>query len=47
VEIGELLKAAYFVAVMECTVKYLALGGSDGKHFEVVKRVWRGRISNL
>ena len=46
VEIGELLKASFF-AVVECMVKYLALGGSDGKHFEAVKRVWRGRISNL
>ncbi|XP_030923643.1 uncharacterized protein LOC115978014 isoform X2 [Quercus lobata] len=47
VEIGELLKAAYFAATVECTVKYLALEGINGKYFEAVKRVWRGRIGNL
>ncbi|XP_050270501.1 uncharacterized protein LOC126714405 [Quercus robur] len=47
VEIGESLKTAYFVAVVECTVKYLALEGSNGKYFEAMKRVWRGRIGIL
>uniref|UniRef100_A0A7N2L3A6 Myb-like domain-containing protein n=2 Tax=Quercus lobata TaxID=97700 RepID=A0A7N2L3A6_QUELO len=47
VEIGESLKAAYMAAAVECTVKYLALEGSNGKYFEAVKRVWRGRIGNL
>ena len=47
VEIGESLKAVYFTVAVECTVKYLAFRGSDGKYFKAVKRVWRGRISNL
>ena len=47
VEIGESLKAAYMAAAVECTVKYLALEGSNGKYFEAVKRVWRGRIGHL
>nr|POE88473.1 hypothetical protein CFP56_77493 [Quercus suber] len=47
VEIGESLKAAYFMAAVECMMKYLAFRGSDGKYFKEVKRVWRGRISNL
>ncbi|KAK7851077.1 hypothetical protein CFP56_043134 [Quercus suber] len=47
VEIGESLKAAYLAAAVECTVKYLALEGSNGKYFEAVKRVWRGRIGHL
>ena len=47
VEIGESLKAAYLATAVECTVKYLALEGSNGKYFEAVKRVWRGRIGHL
>ena len=46
-EIGESLKAAYFAAAVECTMKYLSSEGSNGKYFEVVKRGWKGRIGNL
>ena len=48
VEIRDSLKAAYCAVAVECTVKYLL--GSPDKHweyFEVVKRVWRGKIGNL
>ncbi|KAK4605251.1 hypothetical protein RGQ29_013353 [Quercus rubra] len=47
VEIGESLKAAYFAAAVECMVKYLVLERSNGKYFEVVKRVWKGKIGHL
>ena len=45
--IGESLKEAYLAAAVECTVKYLASEGSNGRYFEAVKRVWKGRIGNL
>ena len=47
VEIGESLKAAYLATAVECIVKYLALEGSNGKYFDAVKRVWRGKIGHL
>ena len=28
-------------------MKYLALEGSNGKYFNAVKRVWRGKIGQL
>ena len=28
-------------------MKYLALEGSNGKYFDAVQRVWRGKIGHL
>ncbi|GLU10787.1 hypothetical protein SLE2022_275710 [Rubroshorea leprosula] len=42
------MKKAYCAVAVECTVKYLASSSNrNGKYFEAVKRIWRGRIGNL
>ncbi|KAI9159785.1 hypothetical protein LWI28_001894 [Acer negundo] len=47
--LGDSLKAAYCAVAVECTVKYLGLGGggSAERFFDAVKRVWRDRVEGL
>ncbi|KAH7564760.1 hypothetical protein JRO89_XS09G0022000 [Xanthoceras sorbifolium] len=45
------LKAAYCAVAVECTVKFLGLGGESGesadRFFDAVKRVWRVKVGGL
>ncbi|KAF3454805.1 hypothetical protein FNV43_RR05253 [Rhamnella rubrinervis] len=40
------MKDAYCAVALECTVKYLVVD-TTGKYLEAVKRIWRGRISQM
>ncbi|KAG6605382.1 Telomeric repeat-binding factor 1, partial [Cucurbita argyrosperma subsp. sororia] len=43
------MKSAYCAVAVECTVKYLAVEGmkNNGKYFDTVSRIWRGRVMEL
>ncbi|KAK2653003.1 hypothetical protein Ddye_012859 [Dipteronia dyeriana] len=47
--LGDSLKAAYCAVAVECTVKFLGLGGggSAERFFDAVKTVWRDRFEGL
>ena len=42
------MKNAYCAVAVECTVKFLVgSGGKEGKYFDAVKRIWRGKIHKM
>ncbi|KAJ9698885.1 hypothetical protein PVL29_007788 [Vitis rotundifolia] len=42
------MKDAYCAVAVECTVKFLVgSGGKEGKYFDAVKRIWRGKIHKM
>lgn len=48
VSVLDSMKDAYCSVAVECTVKFLVgSGGKDGKYFDAVKRIWRGKIHQM
>ncbi|KAH6814474.1 hypothetical protein C2S51_023492 [Perilla frutescens var. frutescens] len=47
--VSDTMKRTYCAVAVDCTLKLLKAGGEDGKFkfFEMVKRVWRGRIGRM
>ncbi|XAR58841.1 hypothetical protein NMG60_11014402 [Bertholletia excelsa] len=42
---SEAIRAAYCAVAVDCTVRFInERGNSGGKYFNVVKRIWRGRV---
>lgn len=48
VSVLDSMKDAYCAVAVECTVKFLVENATtDGKYFDAVKRIWRGKIHEM